>query len=138
MTEKTKIEMCLLLPEGNDCEPCAERLRERIQAYRGIDVAHVDTEGESPRFCIHYNPDLVGVDYVQALATEEGTHLTWRYHHETLIVNGLDCADCAHTLEEGVRRLEGVLWASVNFAASTLAVEYDTGRLDRPALVARV
>ncbi|MEJ2735668.1 MAG: cation transporter [Anaerolineae bacterium] len=138
MNQETKIQLDLLLPEGNGCEPCLERLQERIQAYRGITQAHLDQEGEPSRFCIHYDPNLVGVDYVRALAIEEGAHLAWRYHHETLSVSGLDCADCARTLETGIGRLAGVLWVSANFAASTLAVEYDAEQVDRSAILSRV
>jgi Cd2+/Zn2+-exporting ATPase len=138
LSEKTKIEMDLLLPQGNGCEPCRGRLRDRIQGYRGIEVAHVDREDETPRLCIHYDPNLTSLEHVRAIATEEGAHLELRYRHETLPVVGLDCADCARTLENGVGRLDGVLWVSANFAASTLAVEYDAERMERPAILARI
>jgi Cd2+/Zn2+-exporting ATPase len=101
-------------------------------------VAHLDGEAEAPRFCIHYDPNLVSVDYVQALAVEEGANLEWRYRHEVLPVTGMDCADCARTLESGLGRLKGVLWVSANFAASSLAVEYDAERLARPAILSRI
>jgi Cd2+/Zn2+-exporting ATPase len=44
--------------------------------------------------------------------------------HITLPVTGLDSVDCARTLEGGVTQLEGVQSATLNFAASSLAVEY--------------
>jgi Cd2+/Zn2+-exporting ATPase len=138
LSEKTQIEISLLLPQGNGCEPCRERLQHRVQAYRGIEEAHVDQAGETSRFCIHYDPNLINVDYVQAIAIEEGAHLEWRYRHETLPIEGMDCADCARTLEGGVGRLEGVLWVSANFAASTLAVEYDAEGIEQPAIVSRI
>ncbi|MGD9317292.1 MAG: hypothetical protein PVG56_10690, partial [Anaerolineae bacterium] len=83
MSKETKIEISLLLPQGNGCEPCLERLQKRIQDYRGIEVAHLEQEHEPPHICIHYDPNLVTVDYVRALAVEEGAHLEWRYRHET-------------------------------------------------------
>ncbi|MGD9146612.1 MAG: cation transporter, partial [Anaerolineae bacterium] len=138
MSKETKIEISLLLPQGNGCEPCLERLQKRIQDYRGIEVAHLEQEHEPPHICIHYDPNLVTVDYVRALAVEEGAHLEWRYRHETLSVTGLDCADCARTLENGIERLAGVLWVSANFAASTMAVEYDADRVARSAILSRV
>jgi Cd2+/Zn2+-exporting ATPase len=138
MNEKRKIELCMLLPQGKGCQPCAERLRERVQAYRGVELAHVDLEGASPRLCVHYDPALIGADYLQALAVEEGAHLESRYRHETLDIEGLDCVDCAKTLEAGVGRLAGMAWVSANVAASTLAVEYDADQLDHAALAARI
>ena len=138
MNEQTKMELSLLLPQGNGCEPCLERLQQRIRAYRGIEMAHLDQEGEARYLCVHYDPNLVNVDYVQALAVEEGAHLEWRYCHEVLPVAGLDCADCARTLERGIGRLPGILWVSANFAASTVAVEYEVGQVDLPAIFSRI
>jgi len=138
LSKKTEIEMGLLLPQGNGCEPCLERLQKRIQAHRGIEIAHLEQEGESPRFCIHYDPNLVNVESVRALAIEEGASLERRYRHETLSVTGLDCVDCARTLENGIGRLAGVLWVSANFAASTLAIEYDSEQVARTAILSRL
>jgi Zn2+/Cd2+-exporting ATPase len=138
LIDKTKIQADLVLPSGNDCESCLERLQARIQAYRGIELAHVEREGDATRLCVHYDPNSVGVDYVRAMATEEGAHLETRFRHETLLVQGLDCVDCARTLESSVGRMDGVLWTSANFAASTLAVEYDAERLGRRAILSRV
>jgi Cd2+/Zn2+-exporting ATPase len=138
LSGRSRIQVDLLLPLGSDCAPCLARLQERIQAYRGIEVAHVDEESEGARLCIHYDPNLLSLDYIQALATEEGAHLAWRYRHETLPLAGLDCIDCARTLEIGIGRLKGVLWVSANFAASTLAVEYDAEQLERSAILSRI
>jgi Cd2+/Zn2+-exporting ATPase len=138
VSNKARIETDLLLPKGNGCQSCLERLENRIQAYRGIEVAHLDQESEPPHLCIHHDPNLISIDYVRAIAIEEGVHLEWRYQHETLPIEGMDCADCARTLENGVGRLEGVLWVSANFAASTLAIEYDADRSERRAILSRI
>jgi Cd2+/Zn2+-exporting ATPase len=135
---KTEIEVCLLLPQGNGCDSCLERLEQRMNSYRGIEEIHIDRESDTPRFCVHYDPNLVSADYVLALATEEGALLEARYRHETLTIEGLDCTDCARTLENGIRRLTGVVWTSANFAASTLAVEYDAEQVDHHAIVSRI
>lgn len=138
MTEKTKVELGGLLPEGNGCEPCQQRLQERVQAHRGVQVAHVDQDGAAPFLCIHYDPDWISPQRVRALAQEEGAQLEARYGHETLAIRGLDCADCARTLERAIERLPGVLWVSVHFAAATLALEIDREQVDRAAIVARI
>jgi Cd2+/Zn2+-exporting ATPase len=138
LTEKAKIEIWMVLPQGNGCEDCLERLEDRVRGYRGIETAHVDREEEAIRLCVHYDPNQVSLDYVEALAVEEGANLEWRYRHESLAIDGLDCADCARTLEGAVKRLDGVLWVSVNFPTSTLTVEYDAERTDLSAIVARV
>jgi Cd2+/Zn2+-exporting ATPase len=138
LNEKIEIELSLLLPQGNGCEACSERLQQKLQSYRGIEVAHRDGDGEPLRLCVHYDPSLIGVEYLRAIASEEGARLEWQYRHETLSIEGLDCADCAQTLESGVGRLDGVLWVAVNFAASSLAVEYDAARVDRAGILSRI
>ena len=40
----------------------------------------------------------------------------------TFQVTGMDCADCARTIERGVTRLAGVERCSLNFATATLQV----------------
>jgi len=130
LTDKAKIEMALLLPpgtrgvDGQECETCLGRLIESLEHYRGIEAIHVDDGDGRPRLCVHYDPAATDQAYVRAAATEVGALLAWRYRHETLHVEGLDCADCARTLEGGVGHPDGVVRARVNVAASTLAVEY--------------
>jgi Cd2+/Zn2+-exporting ATPase len=57
---------------------------------------------------------------------------------EEFVVRGMDCADCARTLERGLARLEGVSACSVNFGTATLSATYDPARLDAAKLAARV
>lgn len=42
----------------------------------------------------------------------------------------LDCASCAAKMEDGIRRIEGVQSASVNFMAQKLTIEADDDRFD--------
>jgi Zn2+/Cd2+-exporting ATPase len=44
-------------------------------------------------------------------------------NNQTFIVEGMDCADCARTVENGVRRLEGVQEVSVDFVTGKLRVD---------------
>ncbi len=54
---------------------------------------------------------------------------------KTFIVKGMDCADCALKIEKGVRLLEGVDSARVDFATGLLHVE---GQAERQAVQRRV
>ena len=56
----------------------------------------------------------------------------------TLPITGLDCADCARALEGGVAQLPGVTSAALNFAASTLALAYDTEHVGLNGILARI
>ncbi len=54
---------------------------------------------------------------------------------ETFRVTGMDCADCAKTIERGVARLPGVSSCALNYGAAMLKVE---GAAPREAVVARI
>ena len=44
---------------------------------------------------------------------------------QTFVLGGLDCPDCARSVERAVSRRDGVVSASVNFASSRLFMEFD-------------
>ena len=54
-------------------------------------------------------------------------------HHYT--ITGMDCAECAKTVEKGVSQLAGVETAAVNFATATLRVQ---GEVDQTAVIGRI
>ena len=54
---------------------------------------------------------------------------------QTFRITGMDCADCAKTIERGVRKLDGVQTCALNYGAATLKVE---GATPRENIVARV
>ena len=53
-------------------------------------------------------------------------------------VKGLDCAECARTLEQGVAAMDGVHKAGVNFTLARLTLDYDPQVTGERAVVARV
>jgi Cd2+/Zn2+-exporting ATPase len=53
----------------------------------------------------------------------------------TFHISGMDCADCAKTIEAGVRQLDGVSACSLNYIGATLKVE---GPSPREAVIQRV
>ncbi|MBP9071860.1 MAG: heavy metal translocating P-type ATPase, partial [Caldilineaceae bacterium] len=54
---------------------------------------------------------------------------------QTFTITGMDCADCALTVQTGVNRLDGVTKAEINFAVAKLTVD---GEIDADSVVKRV
>src|SRR5690606_5608142 len=54
-----------------------------------------------------------------------GADLQHRFQKRHWEVSGLDCADCAATVERGLRGQPGVIACQVNLATGTVAVEWD-------------
>ena len=44
---------------------------------------------------------------------------------KTYMLEDLDCANCAATMEEAVKKIDGVKFASVNFLAQKMTLEAD-------------
>ena len=126
----------LLPPEPAACDQCLDRVYTVLQSTKGIDGVHV--AGQRGRVILHYDPDLIPLATIEALARREGQRLNARYVHEVVPIEGMDCADCARTLERGISRLPGVEWVSINFAGARMAVEYDANRVGREAIAKRV
>ncbi len=68
----------------------------------------------------------------------EGARLGEAYAHREVPVEGMDCADCATTLERGVGRLDGVTWVSINFAGARMSLEYEAHQTNMGAVAKRV
>ncbi|MBM3237292.1 copper-translocating P-type ATPase [Candidatus Poribacteria bacterium] len=57
---------------------------------------------------------------------------------QTFKLRGMTCVNCAHTIEKGIGKLEGVKLASVNFATEKLTAEFDQSVLSQDDIIAKV
>src|SRR4051794_33078156 len=57
---------------------------------------------------------------------------------EKLRIGGMDCADCAMSIERSLRTMPGVESAGVNFAAATADVRYDPDAVSRQEMFKRI
>ena len=75
---------------------------------------------------------------VRELAQAAGARLGVRFRHESLRIDGMDCPTCATVIEHALQRTDGVLEASVSYAAERLRLEYDSEKIARAAIVQRI
>ncbi len=137
--EKLSLELPLILPEqSGGCPRCADRLVEALSDQRGIKRAHLRREGERTLLCLHYDPNLTSLKTAKRLAEEMGAGISERYRHETLRVGGMDCTDCAKSLEHILSHLPGVIDVSVSYAAERMKIEYDSAETSHLEIVRRV
>ncbi len=138
--EKTlELEVPLLLPGiEDDRDGCIERLEGALGGRRGITRVHIHRDQTPPLLCLHHDPAQITVEDVRRLAQRAGADIANRYHHEVIPVEGMDCSDCALVVEHGISRVNGVLSASLNYAAETLHVEYDARHTSRGAIEGRI
>ncbi len=124
------------LPAKGECPRCIERFRDSLSGFRGIVSLGIDTEKST--LTLEYDPNLISVERVKERAEEVGIELRERFTHETFDLVGLDCPDCAIKIEKALFSLPGVVWVSVNFASSSMVVEYEPDEVSRAEILARV
>ncbi len=138
MAEKLKLDLSLVLPDvPGERDACVGRLTHLLQA-EGLEKVHLIHEDGSARLCLHYDPQQFSVSRVRELAQAAGAKIGNRYRHESLRIDGMDCPTCATVIEHALSRMEGVLEASVSYAAERLRLEYDSQKIARAAIVQRI
>ncbi len=108
----------------------------------------VDYGGETYSFCnpkcrerFAADPEGILAAYAAALAEPEDEPTrapAAGAAKEVLDLTGMSCAACAAAIEKGLRKVAGVVGATVNFAASKAFVEFDPARASHGDLVAAV
>ena len=127
MTEHTiQLDLTLVAPAlADERDHCWTRLTDQLQTLRGVQKAHLLTDKAPAQLCLHYDPNLVTLAQVERMATEGGSAFADRYRHEQIAFIGMDAADSAETLAATLNQLDGMLHASVNYAAGLAFVAYD-------------
>ncbi len=126
MTQKTRIEIALLLPTAPDAhDSCVRRLTDLLTAKEGVETAHLvgNKLNNRDEICVHFDPNRLTIGEVRDLAGRAGAELDNRYGH-LLISSSTMHARRALTVEAQARRITGVLEAAVS-PAGMLRLEFD-------------
>jgi Zn2+/Cd2+-exporting ATPase len=121
-----------ILLQNTDCDCCAAHVVEALRGRAGVAAARLD----AATLTLEVDAHMVGDAEAEQLARAAGAGVAQRYDHPVFAVEGMDCADCAKTLELGVARLQGVHYANVNFAVAKLRLEYDREQTSPDAITA--
>lgn len=122
----------ILSPETISCENCLQRLEESVRGLPGVAAITFDRRGTVAT--LEYDPSTTSPAAVEEILQYEGGALESTYVHDEFPIEGMDCADCAATLERGVSRMNGVQWATVNFAGGRMSVEYAAEQTNRETI----
>ena len=126
----------LPLTEPDDCVVCADRLRTGLANHRG--VVGVEPVADRDAVRVSYDPDLCSLDCLDEAARGLRLDLESAYAHRSCRVEGMDCADCAQTIERAVSRLAGVTNVAVSFPTQTMRIEYQPAAIELERVAALV
>ena len=84
MKAKAKLDLRLILPDVDDQhDACLERLRDFLQAKRGVERSHIVETGNrrAGELCVHFDQDLLSLQDVRHFAQQAGLQLQSSYGH---------------------------------------------------------
>jgi Cd2+/Zn2+-exporting ATPase len=126
MTEKTRIEIAILLPSAPDArDACVQRLEDLLKANEGIETTHLSeiNGNQHEQICIHYDPSRLSIGKVREMAHRAGAELEKRYGHLLLHTEPM-YAHQMRMLEWQVRQIAGVLESAAS-TTGELRIEFD-------------
>ncbi len=122
--ETQTLDIPLVWPDYfEDCQHCIDRLHELLAGLDGMHSVSINPDRRTME--VSYDKELLTFEDIKELARLLGVDIAEHYRHEALRVVGLDCPDCAAKLERAIRRMRGVVWASLSYATSVLIVEFE-------------
>lgn len=136
------------------CMHCVGRVDKALTALNGVKRVSVDLEGESAE--IEYNPEIITPNDFRDAVTEAGYEFILDSDSnnrdnievdtpkaqqdeistaessakENFPVLNMTCAACATGVENKIKKMEGVKFATVNFATQNLQVDFDKSKVN--------
>ncbi|MFH1101837.1 MAG: heavy metal translocating P-type ATPase [Methanobacteriota archaeon] len=106
---------------GMTCASCATTIEKSLSYLEGVAKAQVNLGAET--VSIEYDPNKVNVFDLNKAVTDVG----YAAIHEKVVIKigGMTCAMCVKTNEEALKKLDGVISASVNLGAEKAYVTYN-------------
>ncbi|NOZ64424.1 MAG: copper-translocating P-type ATPase [Caldiserica bacterium] len=114
----------VILPvQGMTCASCANKVEAALKKVEGVENANVNLATE--RATVELASDKVNLDTLISAVKTTGYEVS----SETisLPVKGMTCASCANKVEVALKKVEGVLSASVNLATEKASITYIPG-----------
>lgn len=124
----------LTLPvTGMTCANCVATVERNVRKLDGVREANVNFASE--RLSLVYDDALLSTADIIARVRKAGYDVPERTVE--LAVVGMDCVNCAQSVERALRKLDGVIEANVNFASERATVRLTPG-VTREMLVGAV
>src|SRR5215212_4977967 len=110
---------------GMSCASCVRRVERALANNEGVAEASVNFASEEAR--VAYHPETTKPDELIRLIREAGYGADVR--ETTFGVTGMTCASCVSRVERALKKLPGVVEASVNLANEKATVSYVAGEV---------
>lgn len=122
-----------ILLDGLDCANCAMKIEKGVSKIDGVSEASVNFVNKTLTFETLESDETTKVSEVKSKVVSLEPHIKPQVKEKkstgtvtrTVYLKGLDCANCAAKIEQGVGRLEGIQSSTVDFVSKKLIMETD-------------
>jgi len=108
---------------GMHCASCATTIDKALNNETGVSKANVNITTE--KAYIEFDPKKVNRQDIIKAIKDTGYGVGENFKKDIIQIGGMTCASCAQTVEQALRKTEGILEASVNFATEKAMITYD-------------
>jgi Cu+-exporting ATPase len=105
---------------GMTCANCAANIDKTLGKLRGVEISNVNFAAEQA--VVSFNSDITSVSEITKKIHDSGYKVP--AEQRDLPVTGMTCANCASNIEKALKKMSGVIVASVNFASERVSVEF--------------
>ena len=123
--ERKKISLGIV---GMTCASCAQTIEKALKEHVGVEQANVNFASE--KAYLAYDPKTTNKK--ELIKTVRATGYDARLETKKIIlrIGGMTCASCAQTIENALKKTEGIVEANVNLASEKAVVVYDVQEID--------
>jgi Cu+-exporting ATPase len=115
--------------DGMSCATCANTIDQYLDKTKGIEEAQVNLMTENAYVTFDENIiDVNGIIEAVRASGYDASLAEERSEQVSFIVEGMTCANCAHTVETGLSQIEGIEQVSVNIATDKAKVTYNKNK----------
>jgi len=109
------------------CVACAQTIEKALLKTEGVDKALVNFATETAH--IEYDDKITNEKKLTEIIKDTGYSVDVGTQRITLRIGGMTCASCAQTVENALRKMEGVREANVNLATEKATISYSLGEI---------
>lgn len=123
---------------GMTCANCVASVERNSKKVDGVTDSVVNFASE--KVTVTYDPAVTSIQEVTTDVINRVKKAGYQIPTATaeLSLLGMTCANCANTIERSLKKVDGVIEASVNFASERATVSYAPGATNKEILVAAV
>mgnify|MGYP001291924508 CR=1 FL=1 len=117
--------------EGMSCAACSARVEKALNKHEGVINAVVNLLQQ--KATIEFDTEKVSVDELIKIIERTGYEVP--LVKKNLLVEGMSCAACSARVEKVLKKIEGIVSASVNLSTNKAMVEFSSGVVEDEVLI---